>query len=211
MLVNQIYKGVDMLVSKINYEDLTQEVVDKILYKGIEDLGFDGDCIMVLGSNKANLYRIPKAVEIYNTKRSNKLLLSGGDMKNEDGIINGANSMRERVLDLGVSSEDIILEDISLTTKENMICSLLILERTFKLCNVKRILLVTTRFQMRRSLLMAASYMPKWIEFCSCPADDVSTLRHNWYLTESGRKRALGEAFKISSYIREGSVSDFEI
>lgn len=79
------------------------------------------------------------------------------------------------------------------------------------LSNIKRILLVTTRYHMRRGMLMAKAYMPKWIEIVPCPADDTNTLRHNWYQTEEGYNRAKEEAQKIVSYVKERSIEDFEI
>lgn len=62
--------------------------------------------------------------------------------------------MRRKALEIGISDKDILLEELSMTTKENMICALLMLERAFKLSNVNKILLVTTNYHMRRCLLM---------------------------------------------------------
>ena len=42
-----------MLVSEINEEDLSTQVIDRLLYQGLEDTGEDADCIIVLGSIKA--------------------------------------------------------------------------------------------------------------------------------------------------------------
>ena len=55
-----------MLVSRIKEEDLTVEVVDRLLFQGLEDTGEDVDCIIVLGSIKAAQYRVPVAVDVYN-------------------------------------------------------------------------------------------------------------------------------------------------
>lgn len=201
-----------MNVSKLREEDLTNEVIDKLLYNGLEDLRLEGDCIMVLGSSKAPEYRVPKAVSIYDEQRASKILLCGGKIRETKlGYISEAILMKLRTLELGVPEEDILLEEVSLTTKENMICSLLPLERAFKLSNMQRILLVSTNYHMRRSILMAQTYIPKWIEIVSCPAEDRNTCRCNWYQTESGYHRAKEEAWKIINYIKEGSMSDFRI
>lgn len=201
-----------MKVSDIKYEDLNNDIIDKILYEGIDDDNKTGDCVLVLGSRLANEYRVPKAVNIYKSKRSSKILMSGGRiLETAGGQTTEANMMKHGARKLDVIESDILLEEHSLTTKENIICSLLSLERSFKLSNVKRILLVTTRYHMRRSMLMAKAYMPKWIEIVPCPADDTNTLRHNWYKTERGFNRAKEEAKKVIYYIREGSIEDFEI
>lgn len=197
-----------MKVSEINYDDLTQDVVDKILFEGIEDNQLCGDCIMVLGSASAYKYRLPKAVELYKQKRARKILVSGGTT---DGAEPEAHRMVKYLTEAGVPPEDIFAEDISTSTAENFICSLYVLHQKIKITTVKELLLVTTRFHMRRSLMTAESFMPKWIKVYPCPADDTNTLRHNWFLHEKNNKMAKDEAYKISCYIREGCIDDFEI
>lgn len=201
-----------MKVSNLKYEDLTNEIVDKILFENLIDYEYNGDCILVLGSKIAHKYRVPKAVELYNAKRSNILLLSGGTIiETEYGMISEAEMMKLKAIELGIPVENLIIESESKTTQENIICSLLSLERAIKLTKIKSILLVTTRYHMRRSLMMAETFMPKWIRVFPCPANDTNTLRHNWFLTERNSKLAKDEAYKISCYIREGCIADFDI
>ena len=201
-----------MKVSNIRYDDLTNEIIDKILFENIEDSENDGDCILVLGSKNAHKYRVPKAVELYNANRSNKLLLSGGTILDTGyGIMKEAEFMKLKAMEHGIPVENIILETESRSTQENIICSLLALERSLKLTNIKSVLLVTTRYHMKRSIMMAETYMPKWIRVYPCPANDTNTLRHNWFLTEKNYKLAKDEAYKISCYAREGCIADFDI
>ena len=201
-----------MKVSELKNDELNIKIIDKILFEGIENTTDNGDCILVLGSSSANKYRVPKAIEIYKQNRANKILMSGGRiLNNEFGQESEAYLMKKSAVNNGILESDILIEEVSLTTKENMICSQLELERYFKLGKIKRVLLVTTRYHMRRSLLMARKYMPNWIEIVPCPADDTNTLRHNWSKSERGFKRAKEETIKIISYIKEGSIDDFEI
>ncbi|OPJ60408.1 YdcF family protein [Clostridium oryzae] len=201
-----------MKVSSLKKADLTNEIIDKMLYEGMEDVEDNGDCIMVLGSMKAHKYRLPKAVSIYQDKRSSKLLVCGGKIiSSESGLLSEAEMMRRKALEMGVPDKDILKEELSMTTKENMICSLLVLERAFILKNISNILVVTANYHMRRSLLMAQTYMPNWITFSTCPSDDAITRRDTWYKTEKGYQRVKEEAWKIICYINEKSIPDFEI
>jgi uncharacterized SAM-binding protein YcdF (DUF218 family) len=201
-----------MKVSLLKKSDLSKEIVDKMLYEGFEDTGDRGDCIIVLGSNKAPKYRVPKAVSIYQDKRASKILLCGGTIREtESGFLSEAEMMRKKALEMGIPDEDILIEELSKSTKENMLCAQLILERAFKLSNINKILLVTTNYHIRRCLLMAQTYMPSWIKFCPCPADDINTQRDNWYKNEKGYHRAKDEAWKIVCYVNEKSIPDFEI
>ena len=54
-----------MWVSKITKEDLTNDVIDRLLFEGLNDNGARVDCIIVLGSIKAAEYRVPVAAEVF--------------------------------------------------------------------------------------------------------------------------------------------------
>ncbi len=201
-----------MLVSKIKQDDLTLEVIDRLLFQDLEDTGENADCIIVLGSIKASKYRVPVAVEAFNTGRSNKLMLCGGKLRDfPDGKYSEAEHMYKTALELGVSKEDIILENSSQNTVENILCALMELQRTFWLNKVHKVLLVTTTYHMRRSLAIARYLFPEHITVIPCPADDSNTRRDNWMNTPVGIERAKKEAMKIVSYVNNGVIPDFEI
>ena len=104
----------EMWVSKITEEDLSNEIIDKLLFEGIVDTGENIDCIIVLGSTKASKYRVPVAVKAYNSGRANKIILCGGALKKfPDEESTEAEHMYKRVLELGVPEENIILENKS--------------------------------------------------------------------------------------------------
>lgn len=97
-----------MKVSSLKKSNLTDEVIDKILFEGLEDTGDRGDCIIVLGSTKAQQYRVPKAVSIYKDSRAPKMLLCGGTQrKTASCFLSEAELMRRKALDLGTPDEAI--------------------------------------------------------------------------------------------------------
>ena len=59
-----------MLVSKIKEENLTIDLIDKLLFQDLDDTGETADCIIVLGSMKAATYRVPVAVAAYQAGRA---------------------------------------------------------------------------------------------------------------------------------------------
>ena len=201
-----------MLVSRIKEEDLTLEMVDRLLFQGLEDTGENADCIIVLGSIKAAKYRVPVAVDAYNAGRTSKLMLCGGKLRDfPDGKYSEAEHMRQAALALGVAEEDIVLENSSQNTVENILFALVELQRTLCLNKVRRVLLVTTAYHMRRSLAIARYLFPDHIEIIPCPANDNNTRRDNWMNTSVGVERAKGEAMKIVSSVMGGIIPDFEI
>jgi len=201
-----------MLVSQITEKDLTIEVIDKLLFQGLEDTGENADCIIVLGSIKAAKYRVPVAVEAYRAGRASKLMLCGGKLRDfPDGKYSEAEHMRQAALALGVAEEDIVLENSSQNTVENILFALIELQRSFYLNHVHGVLLVTTAYHMRRSLAIARYLFPDHIEIIPCPANDNNTRRDNWMNTPVGVERVKSEAMKIVSSVINGIIPDFEI
>ena len=201
-----------MLVSKIKEQDLTNELVDRLLFQGLDDTGENADCIIVLGSVKAAKYRVPVAVDAYKTGRAGKIILCGGKLRDfPAGKYSEAEHMHQTALDLGVAVEDVILENASQNTVENILFALTELQRTFYLNKVCKVLLVTTAYHMRRSLAIARYLFPEHIAVIPCPANDTNTRRDNWMNTPVGIERAKGEAMKIVNYVVNGVIPDFEI
>ena len=201
-----------MLVSSIKEEDLSIELVDRLLFQDLEDCGKNADCIIVLGSIKAAKYRVPVAVEAYKAGRASKIMLCGGKVRDfPDGNYSEAEHMCRAAQALDVTKEDIIIESSSQNTVENILFALIELQRSFGLNNIHRVLLVTTAYHMRRSLAIARHLLPKHITVIPCPANDNNTRRDNWMNTSVGMERARNEAMKLIKYVTNGVIPDFEI
>lgn len=209
---NIVYGNGNLLVSELTREKITDEIVDKLLFEGMTDCNENADCIIVLGSIKASQYRIPIAAKAYHKNRAPKLLLCGGKVRGfPEGTMTESEHMYRRAIELGVKPEDIIVENSSQNTIENILGALMELQRAFWLNRVKKVLLVTTTYHMRRSLEIAKYLFPKHIEVLPCPADDNNTRRDNWMNSKEGRERALAEVLNIITCVENGVFPDFEI
>ena len=201
-----------MWVSKITEDNLTNDVIDRLLFQGLNDNGVNVDCIIVLGSIKAAKYRVPVAAKAFFAGRSEKIMLCGGKKRNfPSGIMTEAENMYEKILELGVPKTSIIMENNSQNTIENILCSLLELQRAMWLNKIKSVLLVTTTYHMRRSLHIAKYFFPSHINVYPCPADDTMTKRDNWKNTIKGIDRAKAEALNIVRCVNNGVIPDFQI
>lgn len=201
-----------MWVSKITEDILTNDVIDSLLFEGLDDNGANADCIIVLGSIKAAKYRVPVAVKAFFAGRSERIMLCGGKTRSfPSGSMTEAENMYEKTLELGVPETSIIVENNSQNTIENILCSLLELQRSMWLNKVKSVLLVTTTYHMRRSLHLARYLFPAHISVYPCPADDTTTKRDNWMNTTKGIERAKAEALNIVRCVNNGVIPDFEI
>ena len=199
-----------MYLSNLDSEKLTDKQMTSLLFTGIEDDNKIGDCIFVAGSSSAVRYRLPKAVELYKQGRAGKILFSGG-VKWLENEFSEAMTLKKEAITLGVPERDILIEDRSLHTLENVIASLLVLDRAFHLHNIERLLVVTTSYHMRRLHLTLKTYMPTWIKFTLCPAEDPITRKENWFMSERGRKRVQRESQKVINYVKQGALIDEKI
>lgn len=195
-------------ISELDPNRLTRQQMTTLLFEGIADDGQHGDCIFVFGSNRSLRYRLPAAVDLYQQGRAPMLLLSGGTVWPGQFNKPEAVLMRERAIELGVPPQHILTETESLHTKENVLSSLMVLDRAFMLHNVRRLLVVTSAYHVRRAHLTLKTYMPRWVQYTLCPVDDQTTKPDNWWLTPEGAKRVEAESRKLITYVRIGSIED---
>lgn len=199
-----------MKISQLQADKLSDLQRTELLYKNLADDQKPGDCIFVPGSSKAVKYRLPKAVQLYKEGRAKKILFSGGVIW--DGTdFPEAEMLANEAMKQGIPEEDILIENMSLHTKENVLASLLVLDRAFYLHHVKRLLIVTSAYHMRRTHLTLRTYMPGWIQYSLCTVDDQSTRKDNWFQNPYGRKRVENESGKIIGYVKQGVILDEEV
>ena len=95
--------------------------------------------------------RVDKAIEIYNKCRVKPIIIPSGG-RGSDEKISEAEAMQNYLLEHGVSGEDILLEDQSATTEENIINSKAIIDsREGK----KRTALISSNYHIYRCLRLA--------------------------------------------------------
>ncbi len=86
-----------MWVSKITEENLTNDMVDCLLFEGLYDCGEKVDCVLVLGSSKAVKYRVPVAARVYLEGRAKKIMMCGGIVANmPEETISEAERMKKK-------------------------------------------------------------------------------------------------------------------
>ncbi len=201
-----------MWASEISKETLTDEIIDSLLFDGLDDDGTEADCIITLGSKKAAVYRVPVAAEAFFSGRSEKIMLCGGKIRDfPNGRMTEAESMYQKAVGMGIPKESIIVEKRSQNTIENILCSLFELQRSMWLNRVKSVLLVTAAYHMRRSINTARYLFPAHISVYPSPADDTATKRNSWMSTAVGTERVIAEALNIAECVNNGVFPDFEI
>lgn len=186
----------------------TDENIDRLLFEGLDLKECSADLIMVLGSRKACEYRVPEAVRLYKQGYAGRLLLCGGKVQATGrGVMPEWQAMKAAAVEYGVREQDILTEERSMSTEENLRYGGEIMGR---LDGCRKVILVTTAYHVRRALLMAQKLLPQYT-FLPCPVNKGSAFRDNWKKTVKGRETVLDEWRKFGYYIRAGLIDDVDI
>jgi uncharacterized SAM-binding protein YcdF (DUF218 family) len=106
----------------------------------------------------------------------------------------------------GVPEEAILIENEAQTTKENMICGTLVINRLLRLQNVKRICIVTSANHMRRSLALARLLLPRSVEATPYP----TTLPRKTIPDENTRALLLREVDLLRGLVQSRLIDEIE-
>ncbi len=187
---------------------LTDEEITRIVFDGVADDGHKGDFILVLGFRDVVEDRVPKAVELYNAGRAGKIIFSGAPVLDTPfGPLSEAEHMARVAMELGVPAEDIIIDNMAKTTDENMICSLLLMQREMKIRDIRRVLIVSSPQHLKRAYHTARLFWPEHIAVTLCPAERLINAG-TWPTADNGRWRRFvcHEAELLSRMEAEGFI-----
>lgn len=198
-----------MLISSLDPSTLTLDQITGLLFTDLVDDGKNGDCIFVFGGRSVR--RIKKAGELFLANRAPYILVSGSSARWEDKTTTEAEWMKEHLIEMGVPEEKILLEEQADNTTENVVASAFILQRNFGLHNIKRILVVSSPFHMKRCSLTLQTYMPSWIHNTYCPDDRPFGQKDTWWKDPVEEKKVLKEVRSLIRYVKEGILMDVDI
>lgn len=197
-----------MRLSQLEENQLDHDLVQKVLFEGLDYNGESGDLILVLGSRKAALYRVPLAAKLYTDGKAGKVMLSGGKVQDTPhGNVSEYQSMYIAAIENGINERDLLLEKESMTTEENFHRARQMIQERMPEC--KNIILITTAYHMRRAMLLGQRIMPEY-HIIACPANDLKTRSDNWFLTDEGTERVLKEMMSLKWYAQTDKIEDVE-
>ncbi|SDZ37951.1 YdcF family protein [Thermoactinomyces sp. DSM 45892] len=115
----------------------------------------------------------------------------------------GAEYMRDKAIEAGVSSNHILIENNSLHTRENAEYVLKLLREN----NISRIILVTSPFhQLRTSLTFTKVLKSHGIEIINHCAGESEWSSTTWFLSEKNRNLVSSEKQRIKLYRAKGDL-----
>lgn len=162
------------------------------------------DLALVFGTRHQEA--INKTYELYHSGMVKKIVVSGG--KNRITGENEALEMSRKLVDIGVKSGDLILEDKSENSLENVLFSKKIIEKKIGFKNVKKIIAVVKHYHSRRALMTLKKHFPEDVQLIPVTYEIHGFTRDNWYESEAGKEKVLSEWKKIPEYLAKGDIKE---
>lgn len=204
-----------MKLSKINDQNLNDKDIATIVYSNIKDNGKTSKYCLVFGNNMLIKERVAKAVELYNNKRIQKVIFMGGTngiSNQNNSIISEADKMKELAIEAGINENDIILDNTSNNTFENIDNAMSLIKN--EIDTIKNITVITSEFHLKRCYAILKKNYPN-INITLVAAKDGFSDSDNWFLSDnswnSGRSLATYEAHLLIKYAKENKIEDLEI
>lgn len=204
-----------MKLSKINDQNLNDKDIATIVYSNIKDNGQTSKYGLVFGNSMLIKERVAKAVELYNNKRIQKVIFMGGTngvSNQNNSIIPEADKMKELAIEAGINENDIILENTSNNTFENIDNAMSLLKN--EIDTIKNITVITSEFHLKRCYAILKKNYPN-INITLVAVKDGFSDSDNWFLSDnswnSGRSLATYEAHLLIKYAKENKIEDLEI
>lgn len=118
--------------------------------------------------------------------------------------------MKNLAIELGIKEEDILIDDTSNNSFENV-------ENSFNLIcneNISSIAIITSEFHLKRCMAIIKQKIPN-LEVILIPSKDGFSDSNNWFLSDntwnSGRSLATYEANLLIRYAKEKKIADTDI
>lgn len=160
------------------------------------------DLALVFGTRHQEA--VDKVYDLYKTGFITKILVSGG--KNRVTGENESLEMSKKLFKLGVGKNDIILENKSTNSLENVIFSKNIIEEKIGLNNIKKIIIIAKNYHSRRAMMTARKYFSKTVELSLAVYEVYGFTKENWFKHSVGREKVMEEYNKIQNYLKKGDI-----
>lgn len=158
------------------------------VYLSPQDELVKADAIIVVSGGDTDS-RINEGVKVYSGKWAPKIIFSGAAASGE---VSNALAMKRIAVSKGVPENDILIEELSKTTKENAEFSAIMVNEL----KAKRIILITSPYHQRRAYQEFKAALGEDVEIINHSATDETWRKKNWWEDPDARFLTFGEILK---------------
>lgn len=170
------------------------------------------DAALVLGGATFLMpSRAKAAAELYHAGQCELFITTGGVVRESAfGKLTEAEILKRHMMALGVPEEKILTENKATTTRENYQYCREILSESFTFGEGRRVMTVTSRGHLTRSLALANAYIPEHSHF-GCPAVFANDTPEGCQNDPEFRRRLMKEFLALRAYVEWKLIPDLPI
>ncbi len=146
------------------------------------------------------------AADLFGHGVVNYVILTGGN--NRATGANEANTHLKVLVREGIPRNQIIIENESTNTLENLIFALPKIAACIHLESVKAVVAVAKWYHCRRAIMTLKRYLPKGIRYFTKSYEPSGIARLDWYFNEESTKRVFKEWKCIPKYLKQGDIAE---
>lgn len=198
-----------MNITEITTKEVNDEIIKKVFFSIPSESNPSADIVVVFGCHHKKLLeeRVYQALKLYNENRVSKILLTGG--VGFQGDFNESELMGKILIENNVDKNDIIMEDKSRDTIENIINTVVLLKE-LNLENSKIILLSNQPHFIKIKLLLEQQETSGMTFIYHCPDNDSQSYE-KIINNPALKQQAILQIEKIIGNIKEGKLQNFKI
>ena len=198
------------MTDKKLFFNLTDKQKAQIVLGNYRDDGKNAEVAILLGAGETGqMYeRVAAASKLYHSGRVGHIVVTGYMAEGQN--VNQAEFMAEELKKQGVPDEAIILEKEAQTTKENMMYASIVINRVLRMTRVKRVIIVTSFWHLRRSVALAKLLLPRHMEVSGYAAYPEGFSGENWHKSEELRKWFESELNLLKDLVNKNLMQDIE-
>jgi len=188
---------------------ITEETGKYIFLDESSDLR--ADVAFVFGTNKAWREASWRAADLYLRGLVPKIVVTGGVIgaghRDTEAAVHADELVR-----LGVARADIMFEDRSTNTLENVLFAKGVLDQEVGLATIGTIVAVVKNGHSRRALMTLRKHMPRHIKLLVAPyvPEYIGVTKNDWFESEVGCKMVEGEMDRIRRYLEKGDIAELD-
>jgi hypothetical protein len=182
---------------------MTEREIEQLVFVREEPVAADLAIVFGAACEQEMRCRTLRGVALRQQGHTTRLLVTGGGVLAQ--MRPEAQRMAEVARELGVPKSDVLVEDQSANTFQNVRFSLELLESRGLLHELRTALLVSSEWHMRRVLLTTRKYFPAGLKLVCCPTLEGCN-RDNWMRSSECRATVEQEALLLATFRQTGAL-----
>jgi vancomycin permeability regulator SanA len=148
------------------------------------------------------------ALRLYSHQLVPIIIVTGGYNRKYD--VMEAHHHRDILLQGGVPRDQIVVEDRSTNTLENVQFALPLIAQRLPLRRITRVLVIAKWFHSRRAVMTLKGHLPAGVRYFPVTYEPEGIERHNWFREEANRIYVLGNWERLPRYLERGHLADIQ-